>query len=269
MRKSYTASTFKLIAALALVFLQACSTLVATPQTSSNEDDLSSSAALAAWARVLSTYVNPQGQVDFAGLAKTPQDLHAYVRYVARIPADLITNPQDRLAHHINAYNALSMFNVIDLGIPMSNASLVQRYKFFISRKHTIGEKQISLYAYENEVIRKLGEPRIHWALNCSSVSCPVLPREPFEGARLEQQLERESRLFFADPRNMRIDTAAKTVYLSEIFSFFPDDFTPAQAASAAPHLIAYANRYAPVAADPTWQLKFVPYDWTIANWHR
>ena len=269
MHHSYTTTANKLMAVLALVLLQACSTLVATPQATKSEDDLSTTAAHAAWARVLATHVNAQGQVDFAGLTRAPQDLHAYVRFVARVKSDDMANAQDRLAHHLNAYNALSMFNVIDLGIPASNASLLQRYRFFISRKHTIGGQHISLYAYENEVIRKLGEPRIHWALNCSSVSCPVLPREPFEGVRLEQQLERDARLFFADPRNMRIDALMQTVHLSEIFSFFPEDFAPAQATSISPHLIAYANRYAPVAADPTWQVKFVPYDWTIANWRR
>lgn len=268
MNDSHIASAYKLIVALSLLLLQACSTLVATPQTSASDDDLSLPAAKAAWARVLATHVNAQGQVDFAGLARAPQDLHTYIRYVARVKTEDMANAQDRLAHHINAYNALSMFNVIDLGIPASNASLVQRYRFFISRKHTIGGQHISLYAYENEVIRKIGEPRIHWALNCSSVSCPVLPREPFEGVRLEEQLERESRLFFADSRNMRIDAATQTVYLSEIFSFFPEDFAPAKAAIA-PQLIAYANRYAVQAADPTWLVKFVPYDWAIANWPR
>lgn len=271
MHHSYATPVYKLMATIALLLLQACSTLVATPKSTASDDvdDLSTSIAQAAWARVLATHVNAQGQVDFAGLARAPQDLHTYVRYVARIKAADIANAQDRLAHHINAYNALSMFNVIDLGIPLSNASIVQRYKFFISRKHTIGGQQISLYAYENEVIRKLGEPRIHWALNCSSVSCPVLPRERFEGARLEQQLELESRLFFADLRNMRIDAESQTVYLSEIFSFFLEDFAPSKAANIAPHLIAFANRYAPLAADTSWQLKFVPYDWTIANWRR
>ncbi len=255
----------KLLALFALVLLQACSTLVATPPAVASEDDLSTRVAHAAWARVLDVHVNAQGQVDFLALSKAPQDLHIYVRYIARIKAADIANAQDRLAHHINAYNALSMFNVVDLGIPHSNAGIAQRYRFFIARKHVIGGLHMSLFAYENEVIRKLGEPRIHWALNCSSVSCPVLPREPFTGALLEQQLERESQLFFANPRNMRIDGATQSVYLSEILSFFPEDFVPAHA----PNLIAYANRYLPVAANVTWQVKFEPYDWTIANWRR
>lgn len=250
--------------------LQACSTLVATPPapggtTNVAQIEATKDAALAAWSRVLAAYVNDQGLVDFAGLAQKPADLHTYVNYVARVKTADISDPQERLAHHLNTYNALSMFNVLDLGIPLSNASLVARYKFFIARKHVIGGEPLSLYTYENATIRKLNEPRIHWALNCSALSCPVLPREPFTAAALQMQLERESKKFFADPRNMRVDDATRTVYLTEIMSFFTEDFTPAHA----PNLIAYANRYAPKAADTSYSVRFVPYDWTIANWKR
>ncbi len=244
--------------------LQACSSLVPTPQLAT-QTDVTKEAALAAWTRVLTSYVNDQGFVDFAGLAQKPADLHAYVNYVARVKTSDMADARERLAHHINAYNALSMFNVLDLGIPQSNAGLSARYKFFIARKHVIGGEPTSLYVYENATIRKLNEPRIHWALNCSAVSCPVLPREPFTAAALEVQLEREAKKFFADPRNMRIDDATHTVYLSEILSFFTEDFTPAHA----PSLIAYANKYAPKPADTAYNVRFVPYDWTITNWKR
>ena len=244
--------------------LQACSSLVLTPQ-SATQAEVGKDGALAAWSRVLTGYVNEQGFVDFAGLAQKPADLHAYVHYVARVRASEIADPRERLAHHINAYNALSMFNVLDSGIPQSNASVLARYRFFIARKHMVGGEPLSLYAYENETIRKLNEPRIHWALNCSAVSCPVLPREPFIATALDVQLEREAKKFFANPGNMRIDDTARTVYLSEILSFFTEDFTPAHA----PSLIAYANKYAPIPADTGYSVRFVPYDWTIANWKR
>ncbi len=252
---------------LSLLLLQACSTLVVppTPGPSEATGTVNAAFAEAAWARVLDTFVNEQGLVDFAALARSPADLHTYVRFVAQTRASEIADPQARLAHHINAYNALSMFNVIDLGIPKSNQPLTARYRFFIGRQHVIGDQRLSLYAYENTVIRKFDEPRVHWALNCSALSCPVLPRTPFTGPKLEQQLQTESIKFFANPRNYSVDTAKRVVYLSEILSFFTEDFTPAHA----PNLIAYANRYAPQAADTSYQVKFVPYDWTIANWAR
>ncbi len=244
------------------LLLGACSTLVATPRSTPGDDTPSASAAYQAWARVLQTHVNERGLVDFSALAKAPQDLHTMIRFVAHVPAASLGDRNAQLAHHINAYNALSMFNVIDSGIPKSNTGLAQRYSFFIARKHTIGGQLMSLYDYENKVIRAFDEPRIHWALNCSALSCPVLPREPFVAASLEEQLERETKKFFANAQNLRADEASRTVYLTEIFSFFPEDFVPKHALN----FIAYANRYAPQAFDVNWGIKFTPYDWTIAN---
>lgn len=251
---------------LTLLVMQGCSTLVAVPAPAAPDATTSgASAAHAAWARVLNTFVNERGLVDFAALTRSPADLHTYVRFVADTQPTDIADPQERLAHHINAYNALSMFNVIDLGIPETNQPLVARYRFFIARKHIIGGQRMSLYAYENEVIRPLGEPRVHWVLNCSAHACPVLPKLAFTGPELESQLQAESIKFFSDPRNFSVDDAQRTVYLSEILSFFTGDFVPDHA----PSLIAYANRYAPRQADTNYQVKFVPYDWTIANWKR
>jgi Protein of unknown function, DUF547 len=266
----YYASWRSACALLCVALLTACSTLVSTPGADALEPadrptSLSAQQAQAAWARVLATHVNERGLVDFAALARAPEDLHAYVRYIAQLRPESLTDKDERLAHLLNAYNALSMFNVLDLGIPASNAGWLSRYRFFISRQHVIGGQRLSLYAYENEVIRKIGEPRVHWALNCSALSCPVLPREPFTGPLLEAQLEREARAFFAQERNLRVDHAKRTVYLSEIFSFFPEDFVP----HAAPSLIAYASRYAPQPLDTSYQVRFIPYDWTIANWQR
>jgi Protein of unknown function, DUF547 len=73
-----------------------------------------------------------------------------------------------------------------------------------------VGGEAISLYDYENKVIRALGDPRIHFALNCMSVSCPVLPREVFTPEKLNAQLDREAKKFFAEPRNVAVNEAKK-----------------------------------------------------------
>jgi hypothetical protein len=266
----------QLLILLSAGMIAACSTLVITPgaaqdatPTQQELPALSAEQAQQAWARVLATHVNERGLVDFAALARAPQDLHAYVRYVAWLQPESLPSAQAQLAHHINAYNALSMFNVIDLGIPASNASLWQRYRFFIGRKHRIGGQYLSLFDYENKVIRQLGEPRIHWVLNCSALSCPVLPREPFDAARLQEQLERESRKFFSEVRNLHVDPSTRTVHLSEIFNFFPEDFAPPPQPITPTRLIDYASRYSPTPLDNSYSLRFIPYDWTIANWQR
>ncbi len=149
------------------------------------------------------------------------------------------------------------MYNVVQAGLPPELGSI--KVRFFYRNRLRLGGRAISLYALENSIIRPLGEPRVHFALNCMVRGCPRLPREPFEGARLEAQLEAAARLFFAEERNVRLDPAAKTVHFSEILRFYTKDFL-----AKAPSLIAYANLYRddPIPAD--WRVEFIPYDWTL-----
>jgi hypothetical protein len=256
-------SRFVLVAIL-LSLLAGCSTIVPSPSVPPPTPE----AADAAWARVLSKHVNALGEVDFAALANDRSDLDRYVRHVAEVPLTDLPDGPVRLAHMINAYNALSMFNVLESGIPATHAGWA-KVQFFVLRKLGIGGQVISLYSFENDVIRPYvrarNDPRVHFALNCSAVSCPVLPRTPFSAEALEAQLERETRAFFARAENFRVDTVQRTVWLSELLNFYPEDFVPQPATS----LLAYANRYAPQPAPLDFTVRFTPYDWTIANSRR
>lgn len=256
-----------------VLFLAACSTVVKVPlsaHTQARDGAMVTLAqAQAGYARVLDRHVNTQGEVSFAALRDDTSDsgLHAlenYVLAIAATPLDALTAPAARLAHMINAYNALSMYNVIASGIPSTHAGWA-KLRFFLLRKFEIGGAATSLYAFENDIIRKLNEPRIHFALNCSAVSCPVLPRTPFTANNLNNELDRETRAFFARPANLRIDTRQRTVFFNEILKFYTEDFTPAHANS----LIAYAQRYTDQKIPPDYAVAFSPYDWTIANSQR
>lgn len=249
-----------------MALLAGCSTLVPAPVPPPFATPVAGSPE-ASWARVLARFVNDRGEVDFPALAKDRSDLDRYVRYIADTPLEALSGDV-KYAHMINAYNALSMFNVIESGIPQTHAGL-NKVKFFILRKLPIGGKAMSLYAFENDVIRPFarqrGDPRVHFALNCSAVSCPVLPQRPFMPAAIDTELEREARAFFARRENFRIDPATRTVWLSEILQFYTEDFVPVHGAN----LIAYANRYAPVQAPVDYAVRFTPYDWTVANSRR
>ncbi|MDT8444125.1 MAG: DUF547 domain-containing protein [Desulfuromonadales bacterium] len=226
----------------------------------------SAEAAQSTWARVLERFVNECGEVDFRGLSEERADFDRYLRYVADTPLSQLDQPDERLAHMINAYNALSIFNVIESGFPGSHAGW-RKLVFFVFWKLPVDGRTLSLYHFENDIIRpftrSLNDPRVHFALNCSAVACPELPRTPFTADSLDRQLERETRAFFARPENYRIDHKNRVVWLSEILKFYTEDFVP----EAAPSLIAYVNRYAPTTAPKDFRVRFTPYDWTIARW--
>ncbi len=214
------------------------------------------------WGRVLQKFVDDQGRVNFAALANDRADLDRMVAYVYDIgpnnQATLFPTKQHVLAYHINAYNALAMHKVIASGIPETLAG-VRKIGFFALGKVQVGGEAISLYDYENKVIRPLRDARIHFALNCMSVGCPRLPRDVFLPEKLEIQLDRETRLFFAEARNVSLDAAKKTVMLSEILKFFTEDFLVS-----APTLIDYVNRYRDSKIPDDYKVEFRDYDWTI-----
>ena len=199
--RSRLCADFRIILLMAAIcLLSACSTVV--KPSLSDAPLISLAAAERGYAAVLQRHVNDQGEVDFAALRDDKSSgglaaLESYVRTIGATPLNAAPTPQGNLAHMINAYNALSMYNVIASGIPATHAGWA-KVKFFVLREFAIGGANMSLYAFENDIIRKLNEPRIHFALNCSAVSCPVLPRTPFSADRLDEELDRETRAFFA-----------------------------------------------------------------------
>lgn len=241
--------------------LLGCSTLIAPPK--SLETHANYQQAMATFDSVLKKHVDAQGRVNFAAIAQAPGALESVVRFVAQeSPATrpaVYDTPEKVLAYHINAYNALAMYAVVKEGIPKALTGFTF-FRFFLFNRVVVGGESMSLYSYENKVIRKLGDPRIHFALNCMSVGCPQLPQDIFEPSKLNQQLEAEAREFFADPRQLALKD--NVMMVSEILKFFTEDFL-----AVAPSLQAYVNKYAPKPVPLDSKVEFIKYDWTVNRW--
>ncbi len=238
-----------------LLLITGCSSLIPVPQV----ELVSEKEAQQAWKRVLKIYVDAEGRVNFRSLGKKLNDLNRFLKFVSETDRSNFKNNSDKLAFLLNAYNALSMSLVITKDYPADIDSFLKRAKFFAFTKMKIMQEEMSLYALENDIIRKEGDPRVHVALNCMSVGCPRLPREPFMGNTLNSQLEREAKLFFNEERNVKIVPQEKTVYLSQILDFFTDDFLAKK-----PTLIEYVNQYSQKKIPLDYKVKFTPYNWTV-----
>src|SRR5206468_7312890 len=129
-----------------------------------------------------------------------------------------------RLAYYINAYNALAMYNVLESGMPKDLNAV--KVRFFYRNRLGIGGEQMSLYDLENKIIRPMGDPRVHFALNCMVRGCPRLPREPFEADKVDAQLDRQAKEFYNEKRNVDLQPDKQTVRLSQILQFYTEDFT-------------------------------------------
>jgi hypothetical protein len=222
-------------------------------------------AAIGAWDKVLVNHVDAQGRVNFVAVAKQPGDLHQFVQFIASVSPethpDLFADAQRRLAFYLDSYNALAMYGVIQRGIPDGFTSFFSRAGFFKFTEYQIGGKAVSLYDYENNLIRKLGDPRVHFTLNCMSVGCPRLPQYAFLTVDLEKELDRSAKEFFSSEKYLQVDASKKVVRVSEILKFFTEDFVNPRVA---PSLISYINRYAPKPIPEDYDVEFIPYDWRI-----
>ena len=214
-----------------------------------------------AWANHLARFVDEEGRMDFRGMAKSPSDLETYLAWAATVsPASApqsFPTPESKLAYCINTYNAIAMYDVLKSNFPPDLDKL--KVTFFYKNRFEIGGRYISLYETENKVIRPMGDPRVHVALNCMARGCPRLPREPFEPQKLDAQLDRQAKQFYNEKRNVDPRPDVQTVRLSQILQFYTEDFT-----RKAPSLIAYVNQYREEKIPSGWKVEFIPYDWTL-----
>lgn len=214
-----------------------------------------------AWDALLKDAVK-EGWVDYGKIRDRYPELQAYVGSLETVDLESLSD-KERLALYINAYNAHSIRGVIDRGeIESVNDVLL----FFKRTRFVLGGETYSLDSLEHEVMRPLGDARIHFAIVCSSISCPSLASEAFTAENLDALLRKQAEGFLADPTKNRLDRETKTFQLSKIFQWFSEDFTKEKGS-----VLNYIKDY----LDPELQsfieenagkirVEFLPYDWGL-----
>jgi len=214
------------------------------------------------YSSVLGKYVK-DGSVDYRGLKSNPDDLKNYLSQTSTITKgefDKWTQGQ-QLAFLINVYNAETL-DLVQENYPVASIKDIAKdsggpWEQPIVR---LFGKKITLNALENEIIRKnYPDPRIHFALVCAAIGCPVLTNKPYLGPSLNSQLEMQTRNFISDSNKNYIDTANKTLHLSPIFDWFKDDFV-----SESGSVIAFVNPYMGGNTGSDFKIEYTNYDWTL-----
>ena len=198
--------------------------------------------------------------------------------------ASKFPNESNRLTYWLNAYNAAAIRTVLEY-YPISSVKEVKGpfwafflpdpSGFFIFQRHRFGSLETNLYNLENKIIRKrFSDPRIHFALNCASVGCPLLPKEAFMANKLDAQLERETQKFFSEPRNFTIDHQQKEIRVSSILRWYESDFTDwlKKHNFNRTDLRGYLKHYLPhelSLLDESYSMTFVDYDWSLNDQER
>lgn len=188
------------------------------------------------WASILDTHVNNQGRVNYAILKNNRSKLDNFVEQIKLIHTSQL-NPIEQKAFWINAYNALTLQTVIN-NYPVSSIRHIN-FGLVWKLKKEVASGKYSLEEIEHQILRPLGDPRVHFALNCASIGCPKLPKKPFYPDTLDAQLEAEARRFMNDPEKVRLDKSTNTLYHSELLNWYEDDFL-----IVSPNKLSYITQY-------------------------
>lgn len=214
------------------------------------------------WGKLLEENIK-NGKVDYTGFIASKADFEEYLNLLSTNPPQDSWSKNERLAYWINAYNAFTVKLIID-NYPLKSIQdlhpfikipgirTVWHQEFF-----EIGGEPESLNDIEHEILRKkFEEPRIHFAINCASISCPDLRAEAYTASKIEQQLAEQTRLFINDTSKNKL--SKDKAELSKIFNWFSKDFT--QQGS----LLQFINQYSNTQVSEKATVDYLDYDWNL-----
>ncbi len=212
--------------------------------------------------KILTSHVE-NAVVDYAGIKATSAEaLEDYLDMLAQVERSEFTSwsEADQLAFLLNLYNAATLQLIVEHYPVSSILAIPQRWdRPFIS----LFSERVTLNHIEHEIIRKeYPDPRAHYGLVCAAQGCPPLMTEPYQGARLEEQLDSQGRVFMANPLKNYVDPGTGTVHLSPIYKWFQVDFEQGQS------LLEFVTPFFPEAvqagipADA--EIAFTYYDWRL-----
>lgn len=205
------------------------------------------------WSAFLQDYVSETGRVDYSALAKNPESLYKYTKQIEATQFNNSWSDNEKLAFWINAYNAFTIQLIVE-NYPINSIKDIQKPwdKKFIS----LSGMKMSLNHIEHEILRKMDEPRIHFAIVCASESCPKLQNKAFVADMLEVQLTNATKEFLNDNSKNRI--TENELELSKIFKWFSKDFKQDG------NLIDFLNQYSELEISQDAKIKYLDYSWEL-----
>ena len=236
------------------------------------------------WTQLLKRHVlllndGKASQVRYAGMALDRAPLKRYLQSLSLVEQSAFETwpSSQQQAFLINAYNAFTVELILsrypdlksikDLGSVFSSPWKLQWI--------TLLGRKLSLDEIEHGLLRKPGaydEPRVHFAVNCASVGCPMLREEAYVANRLEFQLSQQTQRFMSDRSRNRWNNPAARLELSKIFDWYGKDFRQGHKGIAS--LEAFAASHADLLADAPadraqlrsrrFDIAFLDYDWSL-----
>ncbi|MBK6480474.1 MAG: DUF547 domain-containing protein [Saprospiraceae bacterium] len=210
---------------------------------------------------LLKKYVDKNGNVNYIGLKKDQKILDSYLTLLSSNEPSASWSKDEQLAYWINAYNAFTISLVVK-HYPVASIKEIRPGISFINsvwdiKFIKIGKETYDLNNLEHGIIRKkYDEPRVHFAINCASYSCPALRNEAYTADKLDAQLTDAAKSFLADKN--KNEFKADRITISKIFDWFTGDFKKNGS------LIDFLNKYAPVKINAKAKIDYKDYLWSL-----
>lgn len=200
----------------------------------------------------LGKYVSQQGNIDYKSISSI--ELNPILNQFVKISPQEDWTKEEQLSYWINTYNIFTIKLISDNYPVKSIKDIKQPWdKKFIP----IRGELLSLNQIEHEIIRKMNEPRIHFALVCAAISCPKLYNKAFTAKTLDKDLTKLAKEFLADP--LKNSISEEQVEISKIFQWFTGDFKTKEQS-----LIDFLNLYTDVQISGKAKVKFKEYNWSL-----
>ena len=205
---------------------------------------------------LLKKYVSDNGNVDYEGFKNSREKLLGYISILQNtFPKldKLKPSKEQKLAYWINAYNALTI-DLILQNYPLKSIKDID--KPWDQRLWKFGNKWLNLNDIEHQILRKMDEPRIHFAIVCASFSCPKLQNTAFTVSDIETQLTTATKEFLDDSTKNYI--SLNNLRLSKILKWFAKDFKTNGS------LIDFLNKYTEIEISSKAKKSFKDYNWDL-----
>jgi len=207
---------------------------------------------------LLKKYVNDEGLVDYEGLATEQAALKSYLVYLSVNPPRKDWEIGEQFAYYINLYNASTLDLIIDNDMPASIQDIKGPFgEVWIKNFIVVDGDEFSLADIEKGILQKMGDARIHFAINCASISCPKLLNEVYTGKNVDDLMEKAANEFINSEKNDLSDSSNPK--LSSIFDFYPKDFKAESGT-----VIKYINQYATNKINEGATIQYKNYDWSL-----
>lgn len=151
-----------------------------------------------------------------------------YLINLSHIPISQYSR-KEQLAYWINLYNALTI-QLILTHWPVESITKLHLSPGFLSigpwdtKLITIEDQEISLNDIEHRILRPIWQDaRIHYALNCASMSCPQLQAQAFTGKNVESLMNQAAKEYVNSPQGVTVTN--NELILSQIYQWYQVDF--------------------------------------------